>query len=138
MARPSPAPCSARSATISRRGTSFSRSCAGKIPNFKLADSSVGLATEEFSSSGFLLLCGAGAADAGAVAAGAVVAPALGLGFGWVVEYPAAIGVGADFNALHLVVRQHFSKGRGDPCDHPSPVAPHWNGLGANSILVLY
>src|SRR6267143_643949 len=73
-----------------------------------------------------------------AVAAGAVVAPALRPGFRRIVENPAAIGIGADFDALHVVVRQHFSKRSGNPGDHPIPIAPHRSRLGADSILVLY
>src|SRR5467141_2693433 len=140
MARPSPAPCLALSVTISRRETSFSRSCAGRIPSFRSADSSTSLVIGEISSSAFLLLCGAGAgaADAGAVAASAVVAPALRPGLRRIVENPTAIGISADFVAFHLVVRQHLSKRCGNPCDHPSPVAPHRNHLGAEPILVLY
>src|SRR6266550_6855666 len=127
MARPSPAPCSALSATRSRRATNFWRSCAERVPNSRSTDSGAGLAIGEISSSGFFLLCGPGPADAGAVAASAVVAPALRPAFRWIVENPAAIGIGADLDACHLVVRQHLPKRTGNPCDHPSPVAPHRN-----------
>src|SRR6202045_4114960 len=113
MARQSPAPCLALSVTISRRETSFSRSCAARIPNFRSTDSSTGPATGEIFSSGSLLLCRPGTAHAGAVAAGAVVAPALRPGLRRIVENPAAIGIGADFDALHLAVRQHLSKRSG-------------------------
>src|SRR5882762_8310062 len=138
MAKRSPAPCSALSVTISRRETSFSRSCAGRIPNFRSTKFVCEPGDRGLSSSVSLFLCGPGTTHAGAVAAGAVVAPALRPGFRRIVENPAAIGIGADFDALHLAVRQHFSKRSGNPGDHPIPIAPHRNRLGADSILVLY
>src|SRR5258707_8334417 len=91
-----------------------------------------------FSWSGLSLLCRPGAADARAVAAGAVVAPALGPGLGGIAENPAAIGIGAEFNALHLPVCQHLSKRSRNSRDYPSPVAPFRNRLCAEPILVLY
>jgi len=65
-----------------------SRARAPKNSSFRSADSSAGLATEEISSSGSLLLCRAGTRT-GRGAAGAVVAPALRLScFRRIVEKP--------------------------------------------------